>query len=94
MTELYGTRTCPYTSELREHLTWNRVVFTEYDVEVDSQARDRMLALTGGGRTVPVLVEDGRVSEIGWRGRGCLIAPDAKAPATPLANQDRGGRRA
>ena len=33
--ELFGTAGCPYTSELREHLQWNRVMFTEYDVEVD-----------------------------------------------------------
>ncbi|MGH9614908.1 MAG: Uxx-star family glutaredoxin-like (seleno)protein [Bryobacteraceae bacterium] len=71
--ELYGTSSCPYTSELREHLEWNRVPFTEFDVEADADARVRLLALTGGRTTVPVLVEDGRVKEIGWRGRGCAI---------------------
>ena len=71
--ELYGARSCPYTRELREHLAWSRVKFTEYDVETDHDARVRMLSLTGGRRTVPVLVEDGRVAEIGWRGRGCVI---------------------
>jgi glutaredoxin len=73
MTELYGTQSCPYTSELREHLLWNHVTFTEYDVDADREARARMLSLTDGRRTVPVLVEDGRVAEIGWRGRGCVI---------------------
>ncbi len=72
-TELYGTLSCPYTSELREHLAWNRVAFTEYDVEADPSARARLLALTDGRTMVPVLVEDGRVKEIGWRGRGCTI---------------------
>ena len=71
--ELYGTRSCPDTSELREHLLWNRVEFTEYDVDEDPEARARLLALTEGVRRVPVLVEDGRVAEIGWRGRGCVI---------------------
>jgi len=71
--ELYGTSECPYTSELREHLVWNRVAFIEYDVDADAGARQRLLALSGGRRTVPVLVEDGRVTEIGWRGRGCVI---------------------
>ena len=33
----------------------------------------RMRALTGGQRTVPVLVEDGKVVQIGWQGRGCVI---------------------
>ncbi len=71
--ELYGTRGCPYTAELREELRWRGVEFTEYDVETDSEARRRMLELTGGIRTVPVLVEDGRVVEVGWKGRGCYI---------------------
>ena len=29
--------------------------------------------LTGGQRTVPVLVEDGKVIQIGWQGRGCIV---------------------
>lgn len=73
--ELYGTSSCPYTSELREHLVWNRVPFVEYDVEADGAARARLAALTAGSPTVPVLVENGRVTEIGWRGRGCSIGP-------------------
>jgi glutaredoxin len=71
--ELYGTNSCPYTSEMREHLVWNRIAFIEYDVDVDREARARLDELTGGQPTVPVLVTDGSVSEIGWRGRGCLV---------------------
>jgi D-sedoheptulose 7-phosphate isomerase len=73
--ELFGAAGCPYTSELREHLRWNRVEFTEYDVEADADARARLLSLTGGRGAVPVLVENGHVKEIGWRGRSCAIAP-------------------
>ncbi len=73
MVELYGTQSCRYTSELRESLEWNDEVFVEYDVENDAQARERMLALTGGNRTVPVLVEGGRVKQIGINGRGCFV---------------------
>jgi hypothetical protein len=29
--------------------------------------------LSGGQRTVPVLVEDGKVVQIGWQGRGCVV---------------------
>ena len=71
--ELFGARGCPYTSELREHLLWKGVDFTEYDVEEDPAARMRLLSLTSGRAAVPVLVEDGRVKEIGWRGRSCAI---------------------
>ena len=71
--ELFGASGCPYTSELREQLLWNGVAFVEYDVEADGDARARLLELTGGRGAVPVLVEDGRVTEIGWHGRSCAI---------------------
>jgi glutaredoxin 3 len=71
--ELYGTKSCPYTSDLREDLAWRRIAFTEYDVDADAAARARLLALTGGRAVVPVLVENGRVKAIGWRGRGCTV---------------------
>jgi len=71
--ELFGTSTCPYTGEMREHLRWRRIAFTEYDVERDPSAYARLRALTRDQVGVPVLVEDGRVKEIGWRGRTCLV---------------------
>ncbi len=73
-TELFGTNTCPFTADLRDDLDWRGIAFLEYDVEADRAALERMLALTGGARTVPVLVEDGRVTQIGFRGRGCIVA--------------------
>jgi glutaredoxin len=71
--ELYGASTCPHTSQLREQPEWRGISFREYDVEQDAEARTRLAALTGSRPAVPVLVEDGRVKEIGWRGRTCLI---------------------
>ena len=79
--ELYGSQGCPYTAELREQLLWEEKVFTEFDVEADQAALRRMLELTGGQRTVPVLVEGGRVAQIGWQGRGCVVSlPREDAP--------------
>lgn len=71
--ELYGTARCPYTQEMRESLEWKGREFVEYDVEADTKALQRMQAATGGQRTVPVLIEDGKVIEIGWQGRGCVV---------------------
>jgi glutaredoxin len=71
--ELYGTSTCPYTRDLREWLEMRRAAFTEYDVELDAAARARLRELTPGQRTVPVLVQDGKVVQIGWQGRGCVV---------------------
>jgi glutaredoxin len=74
--ELYGSARCPYTQELREWLEWTRCDFTEYDVEADPDARTRMHELDSSVRTVPVLVEDGKVIQVGWQGRGCIVEPE------------------
>ncbi|HYX26053.1 MAG TPA: glutaredoxin [Thermoanaerobaculia bacterium] len=78
--ELYGTKSCPYTAELREQLEWEGRDFDEHDVEEDARSLARLIALTGQ-RTVPVLVENGRVVQIGWHGRGCIVAA---APSDPM----------
>jgi len=70
--ELYGTRTCQYTEEMREWLDFKGYDYVEYDVEADAAALHRMIAVSGQ-RTVPVLVEDGRVTQVGWQGRGCIV---------------------
>jgi glutaredoxin len=64
---------------MRESLEWKGTEFVEYDVESDNAAFDRMRALSGGRRTVPMLVEDGKVVEVGWQGRGCVVSTDRKA---------------
>ena len=77
-TELYGAASCPYTQEMREWLEWNGREFMEYDVDADPEALNRMREATGGQRTVPVLMEDGKVVQIGWQGRGCIVGGDSK----------------
>ncbi len=72
-TELYGTKSCPFTQDMREWLEFKDRDFVEYDVEADAEALARMKAFTGGQRTVPVLVEDGKATEVGWQGRGCTV---------------------
>jgi glutaredoxin len=71
--ELFGTASCPYTTEMREWLEFRHCEFVEYDVDQDADARARMNTLTNGQRTVPVLVEDGKVTQIGWQGHGCVV---------------------
>jgi mycoredoxin len=71
--ELYGTERCPYTQEMRDSLEFRGCEFVEYDVERDPAALERMKALTGGNRAVPVLIEAGKVVEIGWQGRSCVV---------------------
>lgn len=71
--ELYGSASCPYTKELREWLEWTRRDFVEYDIESDADARERMRSLDRSLHTVPVLVEGGKVIQVGWRGHGCVV---------------------
>ena len=71
--ELYGTARCPHTGEMREWLEWKRSEFVEYDVEADSVARGRMREIARGQRTVPILVEDGKVVQVGWQGHSCIV---------------------
>ncbi len=74
MLELFGTKTCPHTQEMREWLEWKGTEFVEYDVEADAAARERMRSLANGQRTVPMLVDGGEVVQIGWQGRGCVVS--------------------
>jgi glutaredoxin 3 len=71
--ELYTTAGCPYSEAAREDLEWRGVDFIEYDVEWDEDARGRMLELTGGNMTVPVIFEEGKPVQVGWMGRGCAV---------------------
>ncbi len=71
--ELYGSAQCPYTRELREWLEWTRRDFREYDLEIDSEAQARVQSLDKSVNMVPVLVEDGKVIQVGWQGRGCMM---------------------
>jgi glutaredoxin 3 len=71
--ELYTTSQCPFCAAAREDFEWRGTEFVEYDVEHDALARARMLELTGGARTVPVIVEAGKPIQVGWMGRGCTL---------------------
>ncbi len=71
--ELYGTARCPHTQEMREWLEWQRREFDEYDVEANPAARHRMRVLAGGQRSVPLLIEDGKIVQVGWQGRSCMV---------------------
>lgn len=59
---------------MREWLEFKGTDFVEYDVEDDLVARDRLRSLANGQRTVPMLVEDGKVVQVGWQGHGCIVS--------------------
>ena len=71
--ELFGTARCPYTQEMREWLEWLGHEFVEYDVDADVDARRRFSQLVAGARSVPVLIEDNKIVQVGWQGRSCMV---------------------
>jgi glutaredoxin len=64
---IYGKDACPYTQAARDDYEARKVPFRYINVKKDRAELDRMLALTGGRRQVPVIVEAGRVT-IGFGG--------------------------
>lgn len=71
--ELFGTIRCPYTRDMREWLELHGTDFVEFDVESDPLAFDRLRKVSQPPYTVPLLVQDGKVLQKGWQGRGCVV---------------------
>lgn len=71
--EVYGASHCQYTTELLDDLEWRGEPFVYYDIEQDDDAKARFAELTQNGRSIPILVEDGKVTSTGYQGRSCLI---------------------
>jgi glutaredoxin len=71
--ELFASATCPYCEQVREQLELDGLDYVERDVDADEPARARLSGLLGPGAMVPVLVEDGRVTQVGVAGRGCYV---------------------
>ena len=58
---------CPFCAAAKEDFRKRGVTFTEHNVLADRDARERMLALNGGKRAVPTILQGGRVT-IGFKG--------------------------
>jgi glutaredoxin len=64
---IYGKDSCPYTAAAVEDYQTRKVPYRYINVKKERAELERMLALTGGRRQVPVIVEGGRVT-IGFGG--------------------------
>ena len=67
---LYTKPGCPYCAKAREYYTTQGIPFEDRNAQDNEVYRREMLAFTDGDRTVPTIVEDGKLSQIGWEGRG------------------------
>ena len=51
--EIYTWQTCPYCIRAKMLLWWKGVNFTEYKIDGNTEARNKMAERANGGRTVP-----------------------------------------
>jgi glutaredoxin 3 len=51
--EIYTWQTCPFCIRAKLLLWWKGVQFTEYKIDGDNEARNRMAERANGKRTVP-----------------------------------------
>ncbi len=61
--QIYGKSDCPYTSAARRDFQKRGVAVEYLDVEEDTAAMRRFLELARGDRRVPLIVEEGRISQ-------------------------------
>lgn len=61
--QIFGKSDCPYTSAARLDFQKRGVQVEYFDVEEDAGAMRRFLELAHGDRRVPLVVEEGRISQ-------------------------------
>jgi len=67
---IYTKPGCPYCAKAREFYNDRGIAFEDLNAQDDMKLRAEMLSITDGDPTVPVIVENGRLKQIGWEGRG------------------------
>jgi glutaredoxin len=67
---IYTKPGCPYCAKAREFYKQKGITFEDKNAQDNLDYRKEMFSFSGGDPTVPVIVEDGRLKEIGWEGRG------------------------
>lgn len=68
--KIYTKPGCPYCAKAREFYSERGIDYKEFNAQDNLQFRAEMLSITNGDPTVPVIVEDGRLKQIGWEGLG------------------------
>jgi glutaredoxin len=63
---IYTKPGCPYCQQARDHYNAKGIAFTEYDAQNDKARQREMLEFSGGDRTVPSIVQDGKFMGSGW----------------------------
>jgi len=67
---IYTKPGCPYCEKAREFYNARGISFEDLNAQDNLDIRREMLSITDGDPTVPVIVENGKLKQIGWEGRG------------------------
>jgi glutaredoxin len=68
--KIYTKPGCPYCAKAKDYYNERKIPFQEFNAQDNLEFRKEMLAISKGDPTVPVIVEDGRLKQIGWEGLG------------------------
>ena len=68
--KIYTKPGCPHCAKAMAYYNEHKIPFQEFNAQDNLDYRKEMLAISKGDPTVPVIVEDGRLKQIGWEGRG------------------------
>jgi glutaredoxin 3 len=67
---IYTKPGCPYCQKAREFYTGQGIKFEDRNAQDNLKYRKEMLSLNGSDPTVPTIVENGKLKQVGWEGRG------------------------
>lgn len=67
---MYTKPGCPYCAKAKDWYNAKGLAFTEKNAQDNREYRKEMFSFSDNNPTVPVIVEDGQLKQIGWEGRG------------------------
>jgi len=67
---IYTKPGCPYCAKARHWYTAQGIDFEERNAQDEPAYRREMLKFSSNDPTVPVIVIDGVLKQVGWEGRG------------------------
>ena len=67
---MYTKPGCPYCAKAKDWYNGQGVAFTEKNAQDNREYRKEMFGFSDNNPTVPVIVEGGKLKQIGWEGRG------------------------
>lgn len=67
---IYTKPGCPYCAKAKSWYDEHGITFEERNAQDNRKYRAEMFAYTDDDPTVPTIVENGKLKQIGWEGRG------------------------